>query len=869
MITKPNFLKATFSLLAMILLGFTMNAQTYDFTVAKDGSGNFKTVQAAIDSAPTGRTAAFKIYIKNGKYKEKITIPSNKPFIQLIGESVANTILTFDDFSGKPMPGGGTFGTSNSASVTVNATDFFAANITFENTTGESPQALAINVNNDRAVFVNCRFLGGQDTVLANGNTGHRQYFKNCYIDGTVDFIFGSARAVFDSCVIYGKDRTAAGSSYITAANTQAGVPWGYVFRNCTLPSNRGATSYFLGRPWQNDGTTTPVSNTKVSFLNTKMGSTILAAGWSTWSAGTNTALIFYGEYKTTKLDGSAYSVAQRVAWSKQISDSLANTYVLDSIFSNWKPCDVSPLVCGTPFSPAIAVTNFKIVKGTSTTPSVITWNASWGINGVKYELLRSTDNKATFSKMYETTATTDTAIVYGSTDTIPAAGKSFFYIVRGTKTGLATHISDTIEVSSVPTISMSATSLGSFLQGVGLPSNTQSYLLTAINLLNPITVTPPANYQISNDAGATWKTSASPLSISPQNGTVSNNILVRLNATAAGTYSGNITHVSGGAVTTNVAVSGTTQANPLPVSNVIQVWSMAVSNADSAALRATGLAASVPTFKNMTVSNGTTVPAIPAYSALYGQAFGTTANGDGSWGTAAGGPGGNLNRNFYVEYKVTPTGAYKVRVDSLVLNASFYNTSSNTKMAVLYSLSNWATDSAEITGGIGADGLSLAASANGAFATPILLANETGGTTNNYRLAFNGSAGVTVLPGKTLTVRVYLSCGSSSAGRYAKFKDVFFKGLTINTTKIVETPPSVFSLSPNPASDILTLKHEAFDNAAVFSIYDLTGKKLLSQKSKEGTQTQLSINHLTSGVYMVECVNANGGKSVEKFVKQ
>ena len=96
MITKPNFLKSIFLLLATIILGFTTNAQTYDFTVAKDGSGNFKTVQAAIDSAPTGRTAAFKIYIKNGKYKEKITIPSNKPFIQLIGESVANTILTYD-----------------------------------------------------------------------------------------------------------------------------------------------------------------------------------------------------------------------------------------------------------------------------------------------------------------------------------------------------------------------------------------------------------------------------------------------------------------------------------------------------------------------------------------------------------------------------------------------------------------------------------------------------------------------------------------------------------------------------------------------------------------------------------------------------
>ncbi len=602
--------------------------------------------------------------------------------------------------------------------------------------------------------------------------------------------------------------------------------------------------------------------------MNTKMGASVSPLGWSTWSAGTNTALIFYGEYKTKKLDGTAYDVSQRVAWSKQISDSLANTYLLDSIFSNWKPCDASPLVCGAWAAP-IAVTNFKAVKGTTSTPSVLTWNASWAINGVKYELFKSSDNKVTFASVYSATATNDTAIVFGTSDTIPLAGKSFFYIVKGTKTGLTTHISDTIEISSVPTISMSATTLGSFLQGVGLPSNTQSYLLTGVNLLNPVTVTPPANYQISNDAGATWKTSAAPLSITPQNGTMSNNILVRLNATAAGTYSGNITHVSVGAVTTNVAVTGTTQATPLPISNVIQVWSMAVSNADSTALRAAGLAASVPTFSNMTVSNGTTVAIIPPYSALYGQAFGTTANGDGSWGTAAGGPGGNLNRSFYVEYKIAPTGDWKVRVDSMVLNASFYNTASNTKMAVLYSFSGFTSDSAEITGGIGADGLSLSAAANGAFATPILLANETAGTTNNYRLAFNGATGLTVLPTKTLTIRLYLSCGSSSTGRYAKFKDVFFKGLTATTTKVTETAPSVFSLSPNPVSDVLTLKHAAFDSPAVFSVYDLAGKKVLSQKANGGLQTQINVQQLANGVYLIECLNEKGGKSVEKFVKQ
>src|ERR1044071_655707 len=199
--------KQVFAFLFVLCLSLSKSF-AQDVTVAKDGSGNFTTVQAAINAAPTGRTTPYVIYIKNGKYKEKINIPANKPFLQLVGESVANVILTWDDFSGKPNPAGGTFGTSNSASFTVTAADFSAINITFENTTGDSPQALAIYVSGDRAAFKNCRFLGGQDTIFAgqpNSATIARQYFRNCYIDGTVDFIFGDARAVFDSCVIYAK----------------------------------------------------------------------------------------------------------------------------------------------------------------------------------------------------------------------------------------------------------------------------------------------------------------------------------------------------------------------------------------------------------------------------------------------------------------------------------------------------------------------------------------------------------------------------------------------------------------------------------------------------------------------------------------
>jgi hypothetical protein len=139
------------------------------------------------------------------------------------------------------------------------------------------------------------------------------------------------------------------------------------------------------------------------------MGSSVLAAGWATWNVNTNTALISYNESKTLKLDGTAYSTAQRVAWSNQLTDAVAATYILDTIFNNWKPCDVSPLFCSA-WSPVIAVTNFKVVKGSAGVPSVFTWNPSWGINGVKYELLRSTD-RINFSQtpIYQTTATTDT----------------------------------------------------------------------------------------------------------------------------------------------------------------------------------------------------------------------------------------------------------------------------------------------------------------------------------------------------------------------------------------------------------------------------------------------------------------------------
>ena len=747
-------------------------------TVAKNGSGNYLTVQAAIDAAPIGRTTPYIIFIKNGKYKEKITVPSNKPFLQFVGESVANTILTFDDFSGKPIPGGGTFGTSNSASVTVNAPDFSAVNITFENSTGDAPQALAINVNADRATFKNCRFLGGQDTVLANG-ANNRQYFRNCYIDGVVDFIFGNAIAVFDSCIIHPKTRQdGLTGSYITAANTTNGQAYGYVFRGCTIPSNAGVTKYVLGRPWQNSTGSSPLSFPRVVFINTTMGYNIVKPeGWAIWDAGTNTSFIFDAEYKSKKFNGDLVDISQRISWSSQLSDPDAATYTNTTLFGTWDPCSASVDFCTSKPS-VIAVTNFTGKKASTT---AFSWNIAWPKAQVKYELFRSSDNIA-FSKVNEQTSPNDTTIIYNYSEPIPPPATTYYYYIKASKAGFDSHITETIQISSTSTITV-AGSLNNFLQGIGLPSSKQAYSISGVNLIDNITITPPAGFEISSDGGTTWFNNTTPLVLTQTGGTVaSKTITVRLNATTAGSYSGNILHTSSGAVTATIAANGLVQTDPLPVSVTLLYWPMSTNNIDAIASRSPGVDAGTNTLKRLTVSNGTTVTAVPPYSTLHGQAFGPTSNGDGTWTTAAGGPGGNLNRKFYEQFTITALPGYTVRVDSITLFSSFYNTMSNTKLAVVYSKSGFtAADSTDVTGGV-SGGVPLVSTANGAFATPVLLLSETtAGTTKNYRFALAGSTGVTLSPGQTLTIRLYFSCGSSSNGRYAKVKNVFIKGIALS----------------------------------------------------------------------------------------
>jgi pectin methylesterase-like acyl-CoA thioesterase len=754
----------------------------YDLVVAQDGSGNYTTVQAAINAAPVNGTVVYTIFIKNGRYKEKITVPSNKPFLQLVGESVANVILTYDDYAGKMTACAATVGTQNSASFSVNANDFSAINITFENShsygypDNNGQQAVAILVNADRAAFKNCRFLGNQDTMYLKGSGNPRSYFKNCYIDGIVDFIFGSSIALFDSCVVNAKTRTGITSSYITAPNTPTGQSYGFIFRDARLPDNTGTTAYFLSRPWASP--TVADTRQKCVFLSSRLSGHIQPAGWSIWDANTVTSNLYYGEYNSRYFNGNAADISARVSWSYQLSQADSATYTFANLFGTWDPCSVAAGFCAASATD-IAVSNFRGVKGG--TSSQFDWNISWPVAGIQYTLYRSADN-ISYSAIYSTTATNDTAINFSYTDpVVPASGNTYYYYVSASKAGYATHNTEVVTISNAPSVVVNASdalNLCGFSQTIGSPSATQTFTVTGSNLTGNVIITPPANFEVSSN-NTTWYTNASPLSLAPASGSVATTaIYVRLNATSAGSYSGNIANASTGAVSQNVAVSGVAINAPVINSTVIQQWPLTANNTDDAAVRSAYVAASSSTLNRLTLSNGTTQVAVPAYSATYGQAFGASTNGDGTWTTAVGGPGGNLTRVHYVQFTVTASGR-SLRIDSLVAYTAFNGTSSGTKMAVVYSKTGFTTsDSTEISGGVDQSNTAV----TGSFATPILLANQTGGPTNYYRLALNGATGVTLADGQTLTMRLYYACSSTGTPRYAMLKNVSVKGEALGT---------------------------------------------------------------------------------------
>jgi pectinesterase len=295
--------------------------------VAKDSSGEFHTIQEAVNAVRDFSYFPVKIFIKKGVYAEKLVIPSWKTGITLEGESRDSTIITNADFSGgyitggKDMFGKDKFSTFTSYTVLIAGDDITAINLTFENTAGNVGQAVALHVEGDRCTFRNCRLLGNQDTLFT-GKEGSRQYYQNCYIEGTTDFIFGAATAIFNGCTIHSKK-----NSFITAASTTKNQQYGLIFMHCKLTADNLLTKVYLGRPWR------PYSATL--FMNCTLGAHILPAGWYYWEKEKNELTARYSEYKNT---GPGAAIGKRVAWSHQLTDKEAKSITIIKVFKGWDP---------------------------------------------------------------------------------------------------------------------------------------------------------------------------------------------------------------------------------------------------------------------------------------------------------------------------------------------------------------------------------------------------------------------------------------------------------------------------------------------------------------------------------------------------
>lgn len=309
-------------------------------TVSKNGAGDFRTIQAAVDSVTA---AAETIFIKNGIYKERIEI--KKDGITLIGESAAETIITEGFYANEIMTDGSKTGTFRSYTFFVNANNFSAFNLTIENSAGfgkDVGQAIAVYAEGDMITFKNCQILGHQDTLFTGplplkekqpgGFTGPtefapripgRQLYEDCYITGEVDFIFGSATAYFKNCTLYALNRNEEINSYYTAPSTYEDQKYGYVFEHCTFTGNCPDRTACLSRPWRN--------HAKVVLLHCHISSQITEYGFHDWNKKDAHDTVFYAEYQC---DGEGYTPEKRSSFVRQLTDKEACEYTLDKVFA-------------------------------------------------------------------------------------------------------------------------------------------------------------------------------------------------------------------------------------------------------------------------------------------------------------------------------------------------------------------------------------------------------------------------------------------------------------------------------------------------------------------------------------------------------
>ena len=311
-------------------------------TVAKDNSGDFNSIQQAVDSIPAGTPET--IYIKKGIYKERVEIRKNN--ISFVGESTDDTIITESYYARMIMPDGSKRGTFRSYTFFVYADNFTATNLTFENAAGfgdEFGQAIAVYAEGDNITFRNCKILGHQDTRFTGplpmkekqpgGFTGPtidgirrvvHQLYEDCYIAGEIDFIFGSATAYFKNCTLFALNRNQEINAFYTAPSTYEGQAFGYVFESCTFTGNCPPKSVALSRPWR--------IHAKTVLLNCSYSDQIIDEGFTDWNKPESHETVYYAEYNG---HGEGFKPEKRAAYVHQLNESEAARYTLENVMNS------------------------------------------------------------------------------------------------------------------------------------------------------------------------------------------------------------------------------------------------------------------------------------------------------------------------------------------------------------------------------------------------------------------------------------------------------------------------------------------------------------------------------------------------------
>lgn len=311
-------------------------------TVAKDNSGDFNSIQHAVDSIPAGTPET--IYIKKGIYKERVEVRKNN--ISFVGESTDDTIITESYYARMIMPDGSKRGTFRSYTFFVYADNFTASNLTFENAAGfgdEFGQAIAVYAEGDNITFRNCKILGHQDTLFTGplpmkekqpgGFTGPtidgirrvvHQLYEDCYIAGEIDFIFGSATAYFKNCTLFALNRNQEINAFYTAPSTYEGQAFGYVFESCTFTGNCPPKSVALSRPWR--------IHAKTVLLNCSYSDQIIDEGFTDWNKPESHETVYYAEYNG---HGEGFKPEKRAAYVHQLNESEAALYTLENVMNS------------------------------------------------------------------------------------------------------------------------------------------------------------------------------------------------------------------------------------------------------------------------------------------------------------------------------------------------------------------------------------------------------------------------------------------------------------------------------------------------------------------------------------------------------